>query len=163
MKKLLIIGIIIAALAAAMWLPTQFAGRNFDSSGTAYAGATYIAPSGPAAPPPGAVGYQFDADTINLVTGTTTGIFKMQAPWPMRILGFSAASVSQTGTETIDLTNGTASFLSSALTVSTAFSSATLTTTSSALNVPAGGTIQINTAGTGTANFVSYQIDFVRR
>ena len=116
-----------------------------------------------AAPPTGAPGYQILTIPISSVTGTTTAIWKIKAPWNLRVLGFHAVNQAQSGTVTYDLQNSSGvSLLSSAITGSTVVTDATLTTSSSTLNIAQGSTLQINTAGTGSSTNVSINIETVR-
>ena len=136
--------ILIAMLVLAIALPFAFAGGLATQ------------------PPSGAPGIEMESGVISTITTTTAGIYKITAPWPLRVLGFSVVANDITGAVTFDLTNGTSSLLTSAATGSTVVSQATLTTLSTRVNIAAGGTLQINTAGTGTANNVTYQINLKR-
>lgn len=139
LKGILIVCLVLAALAGIIW-QGSFADR---------------ADAATANPGPTLSGYQVIVIPISAVSTTTTAIAKFNVPWPVRVVSFSQVANSTTGVVTLDLVNASGtSLLSLASTVSTTanlVTDATLTTTSSTLNVTDETALQINTAGTGTA------------
>jgi hypothetical protein len=130
------------------------------------AGITFVA-GGPATaatsnPTTGSPGYQILVAPVSRITTTTSGIVKLKAPWPFRIVMVSAVSNTYTGVVTVDVVNAAGtSVLTSAVTLSTVVSEGTLTTAST-LNITDETNLSINTAGTGTANDTTVQIDIKR-
>lgn len=112
-------------------------------------------------PGPTLTGYQQIVVPISAITTTRAAIVSFKAPWPFRVLGFSAVQPVNFSANpvTLDLTNSAGtSLLSSAMTLSTVVTEATLTTTSATLNITDETAVSINTAGTGTAGNVTVQM-----
>jgi hypothetical protein len=120
-------------------------------------------------PSPASSGYQIiTIGPISATTTSVTGIWEIKAPWPFRVIGFAGHSGAMSNTVTFDLVNSSGvSLLSSALTPSTTagiVTEATLTTSSSTLNITDETFLRIDTAtgGTGTTTNTTLQLEIKR-
>ena len=116
-------------------------------------------------PGPTLPGYQIIAiGPISATTTTTTGIWEIKAPWPFKVLGFQGHSNAMSNTVTFNLLNSAGtSLLSSALTPTTTagvVTEATLTTSSSTLNIADESVLRIDTStlSNGTTTNTTLQL-----
>lgn len=142
------IALLVAAIALAPVLFPQYNGRD-----------AWAATDNPSS---ASSGYQVIILTPPAITAATTGYVKFKAPWPFRVLNFSAVAGAIGGTSTLDLKNSAGtSLLSSAMTLSTVVTEATFSTTD-LRNITDETTLQIDTANTGTGGPVTLQLDIKR-
>ncbi len=146
LKISLITMLAIVLLLGAMWLPSKLMPQYNDPNAWATTGN----------PGPTLTGYQMITIPISAITTTTSGIWKMKAPWPFKILHMSTVAQAVTGTCTVNLVNSAGTgLLTSAATLSTSVVDATLTATTANLSITDETNISLNTAGTGTADNVT--------
>lgn len=146
-KSILTVVLLIALLLLGMWLPAQFTGR------------AQAATDNPSTASPG---YQIVSTVVTSISGTTSGIWKIKAPWPFRVMSFVAVQPTNYGQVFLDLKNqaGT-SLLSSTMSLSTVVTEATFTTAVSQ-NITDETTLQVDTSNTGTAGNVTLQLNIKR-
>ncbi len=149
----------IVILIGAMWLPSKLLPKYNDPM-------AWAATSNPAS---GSAGYQIlTVGPLSATTTSITGIWEVKAPWPFKVVGFAGHSGAMTNTVTFNLLNSSGvSLLSSALTPSTTagvVTEATLTTSSSTLNITDETVLRIDTAtaGTGTTTNTTLQLEIKR-
>ena len=151
LKTTLIIALVIAAIGGMIWSGSFAPGD---------VGATTSNPSS------ASTGYQLLVMPISAVSATTNNIISFKVPWSLRVLTFSVVQPTNFSANPVnfDLKNAAGtSLLSSAVTVSTVATEATLTTNSSTLTISDESTLSISTSGTGTAGNVTVLLGIKRQ
>ena len=143
MKKLIAVAVIGAALAiAAAFAPGQFSPASLFTEAVA-------------APPTYSLAVPVNTMPIHLggpFTAASTTPLNFKLPYSGKVVGFSGAARTISGTITVDLQSGGVSLLSATLTLSTASSDAVITGTG---NVAAGSVVTAIVATSGTSPTVS--------